>query len=195
MWTYEKRLEYPVKIARVNPATAKIIITQYGGPNGEAGAALRYLSQRYSMPDRRIAGILTDIGTEELAHLEIISAMVHQLTRHMTAEQIKAAGFEDYFVDHAASGTPFSATTFQSVGDAIADLNKDLAAEQKARVTYDNLISLIEDPDVLDPPRFLRERGIVHYQRFGEGLELMKEQLDATNFYAINPSFDKKVPR
>lgn len=199
MWTYERRLQYPIKIKNPNPALAKFIISQYGGPHGEIGASLRYLSQRSSMPDKRIAGILNDIGTEELAHLEMVQTIVHQLTKGMTIKQIKEAGMESYFVDHTAgvypqfaSGTPFTAATFSVTGDAIADLEEDLAAEQKARMTYDNILRLADDPDVIDPIRFLREREIVHFQRFGEGLRLMQEQLDKRNFYAINPSFDWK---
>lgn len=199
MWTYERRLQYPIKIKNPNPALAKFIISQYGGPHGELGASLRYLSQRSSMPDKRVAGILNDIGTEELAHLEMVQTIVYQLTKGMTIEQIKEAGMEAYFVDHTAgvypqfaSGTPFTAATFSVTGDAIADLEEDLAAEQKARVTYDNILRLADDPDVIDPIRFLREREIVHFQRFGEGLRLMQDQLDKKNFYAINPSFDWK---
>lgn len=178
MWMYEKRLEYPIKIKNPNPALAKFIISQYGGPHGELGASLRYLSQRYSMPYRQVAGILTDIGTEELAHLEMVCTIVHQLTRGMTAEQIKAAGMQDYFVDHTAgvypqfaSGVPFTAATFSVSGDALADIQEDMAAEQKARLTYDNILRLADDPDVIDPIRFLREREIAHYQRFGEALQ------------------------
>jgi len=198
MWTYEKKLEYPVKIKCPNPAIAKIIITQYGGPDGEAGAALRYLSQRYTMPYKEAIGILNDIGTEELAHLEMVSAIVHQLTRNMTIEQIKQSGFDTYFVDHtagiypvAASGVPFNAATFQSTGDAITDLVEDMAAEQKARTTYDNILRLVDDPDVRDPIKFLREREIVHFQRFGEALRVVQDHLDSRNFYAFNPEFDR----
>lgn len=175
MWSYEKKLQYPVRIARPNARAAKVIITQYGGPDGELGASMRYLSQRYSMTDKHAIGLLTDIGTEELAHLEMISAIVYQLTRDLSPEQIKAQGFEPYFVDHtlgiypcSASGEPFNAATFQSKGDPIADLAEDMAAEQKARVTYDNILRLMDDPDVIDPIRFLREREIVHFQRFGD---------------------------
>lgn len=199
MWTYEKKLQYPVKIKRPNPALAKFIISQYGGPHGEIGASLRYLSQRTSMPNRQIAGILNDIGTEELSHLEMVQTIVHQLTKGMTIEQIKEAGMEAYFVDHTAgvypqfaSGMPFTAATFSVSGDAIADLQEDLAAEQKARLTYDNILRLADDPDVIDPIRFLRAREIVHFQRFGEGLRIMQDELDSKNFYAINPSFDWK---
>ncbi len=197
MWTYEKKLQYPVKIKRPNPALAKFIISQYGGPHGEIGASLRYLSQRTSMPNRQVAGILNDIGTEELSHLEMVQTIVHQLTKGMTIEQIKEAGMEAYFVDHTAgvfpqfaSGMPFTAATFSVSGDAIADLQEDLAAEQKARLTYDNILRLADDPDVIDPIRFLRAREIVHFQRFGEGLRIIQDELDKKNFYAINPSFD-----
>ena len=175
MWTYDKKLQYPVKIARPNPALAKVITTQFGGPDGELGASQRYLAQRYSAPYNVTKGILTDIGTEELAHVEMICAIVHQLTRNLTIEEIKKSGFDTYFVDHttglypiAASGVPFDASTFQSKGDIITDLHEDLAAEQKARTTYDNILRLADDPDVRDVIKFLRAREIVHYQRFGE---------------------------
>ena len=197
MFVYEKKLQYPVKIKNTNPALAKFIISQYGGPDGELGASLRYLSQRYSMPTAELKGLLTDIGTEELGHLEMIGAIVHQLTRNLTPEQIKAAGFDTYFVDHtagvyatAASGFPWSAASIGIKGDVICDLNEDLAAEQKARVTYDNILRLSDDPDVNDVIRFLREREIVHYQRFGEGLRLIEEALDDCDPYARNPAFD-----
>ena len=198
MFVYEKKLQYPVKIRNTNPALAKFIISQYGGPDGELGASLRYLSQRFAMPSAELKGLLTDIGTEELGHLEMIGAIVHQLTRSLTVEQIKSAGFDTYFVDHtagvyatAASGFPWSAAGIGIKGDVIADLNEDLAAEQKARVTYDNILRLSDDPDVNDVIRFLREREIVHYQRFGEALRTAQEKLDQKNIYAINPAFDK----
>lgn len=175
MWQYEKKLQYPVKIANPNPKIAQIIITQYGGPDGELGASMRYLSQRYSMPYGELKGLLTDIGTEELAHLEMICAMVYQLTRNLTPEEIVKSGFDKYFVDHttgvypiAASSVPWRAEYIGVKGDTITDLHEDMAAEQKARTTYDNLLRLIDDPDVRDPLKFLREREIVHYQRFGE---------------------------
>ena len=175
MFSYDKFLQYPVKIKTPNPKYAQIIISQYGGPDGELGASMRYLTQRYGMPYKEVKGILTDVGTEELAHLEMVCAMVHQLTRNLTPEQIKKSGFDTYFVDHtasvypvAASGLPWRAEYIQAKGDVIADLHEDMGAEQKARVTYDNLIRLIDDPDVLDPLRFLRQREIVHYQRFGD---------------------------
>ncbi len=175
MWTYDKKLQYPVSIKNPNPALAKMIISQFGGPDGELGAAMRYLSQRYSMPYNEAIGILTDIGTEELAHMEMICAIVYQLTRNLSLEEIKESGFDAYYVDHttglypvAASGVPFTAAYFQSTGDPIADLSEDLAAEQKARKTYDNILRFCDDPDVADPIKFLREREIVHFQRFGE---------------------------
>ena len=198
MWEYEKKLQYPVKIARPNPKYAKIIISQYGGPDGEMSASLRYLSQRYSMPYAELKGLLTDIGTEELAHFEMIAAMVHQLTRNLTPEEIVKSGFDTYFVDHtagiwpqAASGAPWTSAYIQSKGDVISDMHEDMAAEQKARTTYDNLLRLIDDPDVRDPLKFLWEREIVHYQRFGEGLRIATDHLNSKNFYACNPSFDK----
>lgn len=197
MWNYEKRLQFPVNIKETNPKIAKIIITQYGGPDGELSASMRYLAQRYTMPYNAVAGVLTDIGTEELAHFEMICAIVHQLTRDLTPEQIKESGFGDYYVDHtlalwpqAASGTPFSATTFQSKGDPITDLFEDMAAEQKARTTYDNILRLVKDPDVVEPIKFLRAREVVHFQRFGESLRIVQDNLDSKNFYAFNPAFD-----
>ena len=163
---------------------------------------MRYLSQRYSMPFKQCVGVLNDIGTEELAHLEIVSAIVHQLTRDMTIEQIKESGFDTYFVDHtagiypqAAAGVPFTAKFFQSKGDAITDLVEDMAAEQKARTTYDNILRLVDDPDVRDPIKFLREREIVHFQRFGEALRIVQDNLDSKNFYAFNPEFDRMPKR
>ena len=172
MWNYEKRLQYPINIKNCNPTLAAMIISQYGGPDGELGASMRYLSQRYSMPYREVAGLLTDIGTEELGHLEMVSTMVHQLTRNLTMEQIKGTPFEAYYVDHtvgvwpqAAGGVPFCAIEFQSKGDAITDIAEDMAAEQKARSTYDNLLRLCrDDPDVYEPLKFLREREVVHFQ-------------------------------
>lgn len=175
MFIYDKKLQYPVKIARPNPRLASIIISQYGGPDGELGASLRYLSQRYSMPFDELKGLLTDIGTEELGHLEMIGAIVHQLTRNMKDDQYRDPAFAPYFVDHtagvyptSASGFPYSAAQMEVKGDPIADLAEDLGAEQKARVTYDNILRLSDDPDVNDVIKFLREREIVHFQRFGE---------------------------
>ena len=202
MWIYEKKLQFPVKITKTCPKTAQLIISQYGGPDGELSASMRYLAQRYTMPVKEAAGLLTDIGTEELAHMEIICAMVYQLTKDMSIEDAKAAGFDAYYIDHtsalwpqAAAGLPFSAGEFQSKGDAITDLTEDLAAEQKARTVYDNLLRMITDPEVREPLKFLRAREIVHFQRFGEALERTKEKLDPSNFYYFNPEFDKTMMR
>ena len=198
MFVYEKKLQFPVRIKNPNPALAKFIISQYGGPDGELGASMRYLSQRYSMPYPELKGLLTDIGTEELGHLEMVAAVVHQLTRNMTEEEVSRAGLDAYFVDHtagvyptAASGFPWSAAGIGVKGDVLADLNEDLAAEQKARVTYDNILRLSDDPDVNNVIRYLREREIVHYQRFGEALRLAMDKMDQKNLYAVNPSFDR----
>ena len=198
MFVYEKKLQYPVKIKNTNPALAKFIISQYGGPDGELGASMRYLSQRYTMPYPELRGLLTDIAVEELGHLEIVGTIIYQLTRNMTAADAKEAGFDTYFVDHTAgvypqfaSGTPWSAATFAVKGDLIADLTEDMGAEQKARVTYDNILRLSDDPDVNNVIRFLREREVVHYQRFGEALRLATDRMNQKNVYAINPSFDK----
>lgn len=197
MFVYEKKLQYPVKINNPNPALAKFIITQYGGPDGELGASMRYLSQRFSMPYPELKGLLTDIGTEELGHLEMVGAIVHQLTRSMSPEEIKKAGFDTYFVDHtagvyptAASGFPWNAASIAVKGDVITDLTEDMGAEQKARTTYDNILRLSDDPDVNNVIRFLREREVVHFQRFGEGLRLAMDKMDSKNFYAVNPAFD-----
>lgn len=199
MWTYEKRLQYPVNITETCPKTASLIISQFGGPDGELSASMRYLAQRYTMPCKEVAGLLTDIGTEELAHLEIICAIIYQLTKNMTPEDAKTAGFDAYYIDHtsgiwptAAAGVPFNACEFQSKGDALADLFEDLAAEQKARATYENLIRIIPNPEVREPLKYLREREIVHFQRFGEALEKTKLKLDSKNFYYFNPEFDKQ---
>lgn len=198
MWVYEKRLQYPINIKNPNPKSAQVIMSQYGGPDGEIGASLRYLSQKYTMSNDRVAGLLNDIGTEELAHMEMVGTLVYQLTRGLSIEEIKAGGYDKYFVDHtvgiwpqAASGTPFSAAAFQSKGDPITDLHEDMAAEQKARTTYDNILRLVKDPDVTDVIKFLRAREVVHFQRFGEGLRMVQDDLDARNFYACNPSFDR----
>ena len=175
MFEYSKKLQYPVKIARPNPRLASVIISQYGGPDGELGASLRYLSQRYSMPFDEQKALLTDIGVEELGHLEMIGAIIHQLTRNLKDKDIVGTPLEQYFVDHtvgvyptSASGFPWSAASMQVKGDPIADLSEDLAAEQKARVTYDNILRLSDDPDVNNVIKFLREREVVHFQRFGE---------------------------
>ncbi len=197
MWSYEKRLQYPVNITTPNAKLAEVIISQYGGPDGEMGASMRYLSQRYGVPYPEIAAVLTDIGTEELAHLEMVAAIVHQLTKNLSMEEIENSGFKAYYVDHtigiwpqAAGGIPFNACEFQSKGDLITDLFEDMAAEQKARTTYDNILRMIKDPEVCDPIRFLRQREVVHFQRFGEALRLLQEKLDSKNFYICNPEFD-----
>lgn len=198
MWIYEKKLQYPVKISNPNPMYAKIIISQLGGPDGELAASTRYLCQRFTMPYREVAGILTDVGTEELAHVEMISTILHQLTRNMCDEDVKKAGLDTYFVDHtagvypvAAAGVPFDAKYIGVKGDVIADLTEDLAAEQKARVTYDNLLRLIDDRDICEPLKFLRERELVHYQRFGDAMRIAQDNMDSRNFYGWNPAFDK----
>ena len=197
MFVYEKSLQYPVKIKNTNPRLAAIIISQYGGPDGELGASLRYLSQRYSMPFAEQKGLLTDIGTEELGHLEMVWSIVHQLTRSLTEKQMQEGGFAPYFVDHsagvyptAASGFPWNAASMAVKGDPIADLTEDLAAEQKARVTYDNILRLSDDPDVNDVIKFLRQREIVHFQRFGEALQKLRERLDQKNVYYMNAALD-----
>jgi len=197
MWIYEKKLQYPVSIKNPNPRLAGVIISQLGGPDGELAASTRYLNQRYAMPNGEAIGILTDIGTEELAHVEMISAILYQLTRNLTPEEIKAAGFDKYFVDHtvgiypaSATGEPFTAAYVQSKGDPVTDLIEDLAAEQKARTTYDNILRLSDDPDVNDAIRFLRQREVVHFQRFGDALRRTQEMLDQKNYYYYNPAYD-----
>lgn len=195
MYSYEKRLQYPVNIKIRNPKMAQVIISQYGGPDGEASAALRYMSQKYAMKNPRVAGLLNDIATEEMAHLEIVGTIVSQLVKDLPCDEVDTAGFEKYYVDHtlgvwpqAAGGVPFNANQFQSSGDPIADLVEDMAAEQKARKTYDNILTLVKDNEVADPIRFLRMREIVHFQRFGEALRMITEDMDKKNFYAFNPS-------
>ena len=203
MWIYEKKLQYPIKIKNPNAKLAKAIITQLGGPDGELGASMRYLNQRYSAPYNEVIAVMTDIGTEELAHMEMIAAIVYQLTRGLTMEEIKESGFDAYFVDHttgiypvSAAGVPFTTGYLAVKGDVIADLNEDLAAEQKARVTYDNILRLADDPDVIDVVKFLRAREIVHYQRFGDALRIAQDRAaDKNNFYLTNPSFDRPVKR
>lgn len=194
MWVYEKKLQYPVKIKTCNPKMAKYVITQYGGPDGELAASLRYLSQRFSMPTEVAKATLNDIGTEELAHLEMVGSIVHQLTKGVSAKVLEKEGLGAYYSDHdhavypvSASGSPFTAAYIQSKGDVIADLTEDLAAEQKARATYENLINLSDDPDVIDPLRFLRAREIVHYQRFGEVLRIVQEKFAEKPFYMKKP--------
>ena len=199
MWIYEKKLQYPVHIKNPNPALASMIISQVGGPDGELSASMRYLHQRYSMPDGDVVGMLTDIGSEELGHLEMVCAIIHQLTRDIKEDKIMDTPFAPYFVDHttgvypvAASGVPNDMKYVGVKGDPIADLNEDLAAEQKARVTYDNILRLCDDPDVRDPIKFLRERELVHYQRFGDCLRRVQERADHKNIYGYNPAFDKR---
>ena len=183
MWIYEKKLQDPVKIKNPNPRLASAILSALGGPDGELGAATRYLNQRYTMPDGRVIGVLTDIGSEELGHCEMVASIIYQLTRNLTPDEIKAGGFDAYFVDHgtgifpcSAAGVPFSAGAIASKGDALADITEDLAAEQKARVVYDNILRLSDDPDVNDAIRFLRQREIVHFQRFGEAMNILRDQ-------------------
>ena len=203
MWNYERRLQYPVNITSPNAKIAQIILSQYGGPDGEAAASFRYLSQRYSMPDRKVAGLLTDIGAEELAHLEMVASIVRQLTKGLSAEELEEAGFAPYYVDHtagiwpqAAGGIPFNACEFQSKGDPITDMFESMAAEQKARSTYDNILRVVRDiPEIADPIRFLRAREVVHFQRFGEALQSLQDQLNSKNFYQMNPSFDIGLTR
>lgn len=199
MWTYERRLQYPVNITECNPKLAQVIISQFGGPDGELAASMRYLSQKYSMTNKKVAGLLNDIGTEELGHLEIVGAIVHQLTKNLSPKEIEEQGFANYYVDHtiavypqSAGGTPFTAAYLQSKGDPITDLFEDLAAEQKARTTYDNILRLVHNQEVCDPIKFLRQREVVHFQRFGEALRMVQDELDSRNFYAFNPSFDCK---
>ncbi|MGI6752179.1 MAG: manganese catalase family protein [Anaerovoracaceae bacterium] len=199
MWIYVRKLEFPVNISKPDARTAQLVLTQLGGPDGELGASQRYLSQRFTMPDRRVAGTLTDIGTEELAHMEIVSAIVLQLTQGLTPEEIKNSSFDKYFVDHttgiypqSAAGIPWSANSIQSTGDPLVDLFEDMSAEQKARKTYENLLRLIDNPQVRDPLIFLREREVVHFQRFGESLRIVQDSLNSKNFYAINSNYDRQ---
>ncbi|NLO21504.1 MAG: manganese catalase family protein [Syntrophomonadaceae bacterium] len=190
MWIYEKKLEYPAKICTTNPKLAKVIITQYGGPDGELAASLRYLTQRYSMPTGRSKAVLNDIGTEELAHLEIVATLVYNLTKDASIREIKAAGMDGYYADHDKAlyfvngdGVPWTAAYIQSKGDPIADMNENLAAEQKARATYEYLIQLSDDPGVTETLRWLRQREIVHYQRFGETLEHLYDYYSKDHYY------------
>jgi len=198
MWIYEKMLQYPIKISRPDPAAAKIILSQLGGPDGELAASQRYLNQRYACPYSRVSALLTDVGTEELNHVEMVSTIVRQLTRNLSAEELKRSGLDAYFVDHtngiypaSAAGVPFTAAYFQSKGDILTDLTENMGAEQKARSTYDNILRLVDDPDVKDVIRFLRQREIVHFQRFGEALDYATEQMDSRNIYAFNPGLKK----
>lgn len=191
MWTYNKTLQYPINIKCPDPKLAKVIISQYGGPDGELAASLRYLSQRFGMPDQNAKAILNDIGTEELAHLEMVGTIVHQLTDGVSIEEIEKAGLAGYYTDHgvdvypaSAQGVPFTAAYIACKGDPIANLQEDLAAEQKARATYEKLIDLCRDnPEVLDPLRYLREREVVHFQRFGEALRGVQDKLAEKKLY------------
>ena len=202
MWTYNKVLQYPVNIKCTDPRLAKVIISQYGGPDGELAASLRYLSQRFGMPDQKAKAILNDIGTEELAHLEMVGTIVHQLTKNASIEEIEKAGLAPYYTDHgvdvypvSASGVPFTAAYIAAKGDPIANLQEDLAAEQKARATYEKLIDLCRDnPDVLDPLKFLRQREIVHFQRFGEALRGIQDKLANKKMYMNNCQINAQSP-
>jgi len=192
MWIYEKKLQYPVKITKPDPRAAKVIISQYGGPDGELGAAIRYLSQKYTMVTPQAKAILNDIGTEELAHLEMIGAMVSQLTQNASVEEMQKAGLDPFYTDHgagvypqSAAGIPWSAIGIQSTGNPVTDLYENMAAEQKAKKTYQFLLDQMTDPDVIEPLKFLREREIVHFQRFGEALRFVEDHLNAKRmFYA-----------
>ncbi|MGN1344755.1 MAG: manganese catalase family protein [Traorella sp.] len=202
MWTYEKKLQYPVSIKKADPELARHIITALGGADGEMAAANRYLHQRYAQSNPHVIALLTDIGTEEMSHMEIVSAIIRQLTKNLSAQQIRTSAFASFYADHtlglypaSAAADPFMAQYFQSKGDPLTDLHEDLAAEQKARTMYENLLRLTEDDDVRRPLEFLRQREIVHYQRFGEALELVRRDLDCANYYAYNPLFDKKASK
>lgn len=184
MWKYEKMLQYPINIKNKDLRMAKYLITQYGGPNGELGAAWRYLSQRYTMPDERGKALLTDIGTEELSHVEMISTMVYQLMKGATLKELREAGLDSMYAEHGygiyptdSNGIPFTAAYFASTGDPLADLSEDMAAEQKARATYENLINLTDDYDVIGPLLYLRQREIVHFARFKELYNYYKKKL------------------
>jgi spore coat protein JC len=190
MWIYEKKLEYPVRVSKPDVNMAKYLITQYGGPDGELSAALRYLNQRYNAPTSTVKAILTDIGTEELAHLEMIATMVFKLVKDASPEQLKAAGLGGHYAQHDrslffndANGVPWSAMYIQALGDPVADLHEDMAAEQKARATYEHLIQLTDDPDLKDGLRFLREREVVHFQRFGEALQRVHEHQSSRHVF------------
>jgi spore coat protein JC len=184
VWIYEKKLQYPVKVTTCNPTLAKFLIEQYGGADGELAAALRYLNQRYTIPGK-VVGLLNDIGTEEFAHLEMIATMIYKLTKDATAEQMQEAGLGAHYANHDkalfyhnAAGAPWTATYIQAKGDPIADLYEDIAAEEKARATYQWIINMSDDPDLNDSLSFLREREIVHSQRFREAVEILKEERD-----------------
>ncbi|MBM7645324.1 spore coat protein JC [Scopulibacillus daqui] len=189
MWLYEKKLQYPVKVSTCNPKLAKFLIEQYGGADGELAAALRYLNQRYTIPDK-VIGLLTDIGTEEFAHLEMIATMVYKLTKDATPEQLKEAGLGAHYANHDkalfyenAAGDPFTTTYIQAKGDPIADLYEDIAAEEKARATYQWIINMSDDPFINDALKFLREREVVHSQRFREAVEILKEEQGKKKYF------------
>ena len=199
MFKYVKHLSYPVSVTKKDLKMAKLIITQVGGYAGELGASLRYFHQKFTMPDEKGKALLNDIATEELGHLEMVATIVSQLIANATIDEIKEAGLESFYTEHgkgvfpmSADGVAFDASTFAVTGNPLADLVEDMAAEQKARTTYDNILRLVKDPEVCDPIRFLREREIVHYQRFGESLRIVQDKLDSKNFYAFNPEFDRK---
>lgn len=190
MWVYDKKLQYPVRVDTTNPALASMILEQFGGPDGELSAGIRYLTQRWTMPTNQAKGILTDIGTEELAHWEIIGSIVWKLVKDAPVSQIKGTPFEAHYVNHGkspyphdAAGAPWIAGYIQSKGDPVADLHEDMAAEQKARATYEYLIRVSDDPGVNDALRFLREREIVHFQRFGEALRIVQDDMNTKSFY------------
>lgn len=201
MWTYNKILEYPINIKCTDPKLAKNIISQYGGPDGELAASLRYLSQKFAMPDQNAKAILNDIGTEELAHLEMVGTIVRQLTKNASIEEIEASGLSAYYTDHgldvypsSAAGNPFTAAYIACKGDPIANLQEDLAAEQKARATYEKLINLCRDyPDVVEPLKFLREREVVHFQRFGEALRGVQDKLANKRMYMNDCKMNNNV--
>ncbi|MGG7057360.1 manganese catalase family protein [Clostridium nigeriense] len=189
MWYYVKTLEYPVNLKSTDIRMAKLLVSQYGGPDGELGAALRYLNQRYSMPTNKAKALLTDIGTEELAHVEVMATMVHQIMENASIDEITAAGLDGHYVDHGkglfytdATGNPWTATYIQCKGDIIADLTEDMAAEQKARATYEWLINLTDDVEIKKILGFLREREVVHFQRFGEALVDVQDNTKLTDF-------------
>ena len=183
MFSYNKRLQYPVDIKKKDLKMAKYLVTQYGGSNGELAASLRYLNQRFTMPDDKGKALLTDIGTEELAHVEMISTMIYQLLKDATLEELKEAGLDSHYAEHGkglyptdSNGVPFTVTYFATTGDPLADLSEDMAAEEKARATYENLIDLTNDPDIIGPLLWLRQREIVHFQRFKELYEMYKKE-------------------
>ena len=189
MWIYEKKLQYPVKVSTCNPKLAKFLVEQYGGADGELAAALRYLNQRYTIPGK-VIGLLNDIGTEEFAHLEMIATMIYKLTKDATVEQMIEAGLDPHYANHDsalfyhnADGVPFTTAYIQAKGDPIAELYEDIAAEEKARATYQWIIDMSDDPDLNDSLAFLREREVVHSQRFREAVEILKEDQGRKVFF------------